>query len=404
MATSPGEQSPGEPVDHPTRSDAPIGGNTDPRFAPLRDAFASNFTPSDGDPGDLGAALAVVIDGRTVVDLWGGWREPAQRTLWQRDTLVNVYSVGKAVASAVILVIAERGELDLDRPVSTWWPELEAGRENGLSLRQVLSHRAGLPAIRQPMSDTDLFDWPTITAALARSEPWWTPGTAHGYHTNTLGFLVGEPARRVRGTSFGKIAAELVTSPARADVHVGLAPASHSRVATVDLGAGPPVPATLPDLDDPVLEMRHAAYFNPPGFSGFGTVNTARWRSAEIPSTNPHATAIGVARLFASLVGAGPEAPLLGRGMLHEATTVHSSGHDLVLDRDSRFGLGMMLPQDGRPIGVGPNSFGHYGFGGTLGFADPDANIGFGYVINRPGDRWQVPRTRRLLAALRECL
>ena len=389
----------------------PMAGSVDPQFDLVREAFAANFEPCEGDPGDLGAALAVVIDGRPAVDLWGGWREPARHTPWDRDTLVNVYSVGKAVASVATLALVERGDLELDLPVATWWPELSHKGNDGTTLRQVLAHRAGLPAIREPLEDDDLFDWDRMCAALARTEPWWSPGSAHGYHTNTLGFLLGEPARRVTGRRFGATVADLVTLPAGADLHIGLPASEHHRVAEVDGasaqdGLGPDAfgQRGQREQQDALVELRYCTYFNPPGLSGFGTVNTSRWRSAEIPSTNAHGTAMGVARVFASMVGAGTGPTLLGPELLGEAVTVHSAGHDLVLDRESRFGLGMMLPQDGRPMGLGPSSFGHYGFGGSLGFADRDARLGFGYVINRPGDRWQVPRTRRLLAALRECL
>ncbi len=261
--------------------------------------------------------------------------------------------------------------------------------------------------MRDQLAEDALFDWGTMTSALAETAPWWEPGTAHGYHTNTLGFLAGEPVRRVRGRRFGEVVSELVTGPVGADLYVGLPSSEHRRTATVEI---PEIPYSEAEAifggDDELAEMRLAAYFNPPGFSGFGTVNTAAWRSAEIPSTNPHGTALGVARVFAGLLGAGPDgAPaLLDQATLAEATREHSMGTDLVLDRPSRFGLGFMLSQPDRPIGSGQASFGHYGYGGSLGFADPDARLGFGYVLNRPGDRWQVPRTRRLLAALAECV
>lgn len=384
-----------------------IQGWVDPSFEPVREAFSTNFFPGDDDPGDLGAALAVIVDGRTVVDLWGGWCDPDRSRRWQRDTLVNLYSIGKAVTATVAMALVERGELDLDQPLARVWTEFGDHGKGAVTLRQVLAHRAGLPAVRDSLPDDALYNWKTMTSALAATDPWWEPDTAHGYHTNTLGFLVGEPARRVRGRRFGEIVAELVTGPVGADLSVGLPASEHHRVATVDLADITPEDGrAIFGGDDHESQMRFASYFNPPGFSGFGTVNTGAWRSAEIPSTNPHGTAMGVARVFSGLLGVGPDGapPLVSHATLAEATREHSSGTDLVLEKPSRFGLGFMLSQPERAIGVGTASFGHYGYGGSLGFADPDARLGFGYVLNRPGDRWRVPRTRRLLAALTECL
>lgn len=384
-----------------------IEGAVDPRFQALSDAFSANFSPSDGDPGELGAALAVIIDGRVVVDLWGGWCDLQRRRSWQRDTLVNLYSIGKAVTATVALALVERGELSLDHPLVNVWPEFGAGGKHDITLRQVLAHRAGLPAVRQRLVDDDMYRWETMTAALAATPPWWEPNTAHGYHTNTLGFLVGEPVRRALDCRFGDAVAELVTGPAGADLFVGVPASEHHRISTVDIPDNPFTDLNMAfDGEDDLDLMRMATYFNPPGFSGFGTVNTTPWRSSEIPSTNPHGTALSVAKVFAGLVGTDlDQTPaLLDPSILAEATSEHSMGLDLVLGRTSRFGLGFMLSQPDRPIGVGPASFGHFGYGGSLGFADPDARIGFGYVMNRPGDRWQVPRTRRLLAALTECL
>ena len=385
---------------------APIHGTVDPAFEAVRHAFARNFSPTDDDPGDLGAGLAVIADGRIVVDLWGGWRDRAATEPWEADTLVNAYSVGKAIASITTLALVEAGDLDLDAPVARWWPALAARGKGSITLRQVLAHQAGLPAAGRTLTADDAYDWSAITDALAETEPWWTPGTAHGYHTNTLGHLVGEPAVRVRGQRYGEVVRDVVARPVGADVHLGLRGSDLQRCAEVDTFEGVSA-AHLPDPgDDPVARLRHAAYVNPPELSGINVVNTERWRRAEVPSTNPHVTALGVARIMAAAIGAGPsDTPrLLPEPLVAEATTVHSSGPDLVLGRDSTIGLGLMLPQDDRPIGIGAASFGHYGFGGSLAFADTDAGIGFGYVISRPGDRWRVPRTRRLLDALADCL
>ncbi len=384
----------------------PIGGAVDPAFAAVRDAFVENFRPTDADPGDLGAAVAVYCDGMSVVDLWGGWREPDGQLPWEHDTLVNAYSIGKAVAAVTVLALVDDGLLDLDAPLEKAWPAFGQHGKGAVTLRWALSHRAAVPAVREVLGEEAMFDWKTMVDALARTPPWWEPGIEHGYHANTYGFLVGEPARRASGQRFGEVLAERVTRPLDLDFHIGLSRREHRRVATIDLPSPGPTDAAPRFPDDPDVVMRLHTYFNPSGLSGMGVVNTPEWRLAEIPSTNSHATARAVARLYAALAAGGEldGVGVVSESLVDDSRREHAAGPDRVLERDSRFGLGFMLDQPGRPVGIGPESFGHYGFGGSLGFADRGAAIGFGYVINRPGDRWQVPRTKRLLAALRECL
>lgn len=387
----------------------PVHGRVERGFEAVRVAFARNFDASpagDGlptDPGDLGAAVCVVIDGRVVVDLWGGWADLARTREWQADTLVNAYSVGKAVTAATALALVATGSLDLDAPIRDVWPEYDTHGKGSTSLRQLLSHRAGLPGIRRAVSVEEVLDFDTIAAALAAERPWWEPGAAHGYHVNTFGHLVAEPVCRVTGERFGATMRRVIAEPLGADVWIGLPVSEHHRVAEVDFIQELPEELMPHAGDDELSRMRRAAYFNPPGLSGIGTVNLPRWRSAEVPSTNMHATARGVARVFASLAGANAVTPVPA-SLVHEAATTASRGTDLVLERESHFGLGMMLHLDSRPIGISEGSFGHFGNGGSLGFADRDTRVGFGYVMNRPGDRWQVPRTRRLLGALAESL
>lgn len=413
--------------------DVPSGGHVDPAFAAVGDAFRSNFEPASDGLCDLGAALCVIAGGRVVVDCWGGWRDVAGRRAWGRDTLVNAYSVLKPVAATLALRVVETGTLDLDEPVAEVWPDFAREGKGSITLRQVLAHRAGLPAARPLLPDDALYDWDAMCAALVASEPWWEPGNAHGYHVNTFGFLVGEPVRRATGMTFAGALREMVTGPLDLDLHVGVADADLGRVADVDApvpaggGAGTDDPergtvrdasaagdtampegsvvmAARGDKDDGERRMMLLhTYFNPPGLSGFGIVNTVAWRQATIPSTNGHATARAVAAFYASLLP-GASRPLLSSEMLREATIAHSDGHDLILDRPSRFGLGLALHIDARPVGATASAYGHYGYGGSLGFADPDAGIAFAYLINRPGDRWQNPRTRGLLDALRACL
>jgi CubicO group peptidase (beta-lactamase class C family) len=239
-----------------------------------------------------------------------------------------------------------------------------------------------------------MYDWDLMTSALAAEEPWWAPGTGHGYHTNTFGFLVGELVRRVTGESVGRFFRREVAETLRADFWFGLPDSEDDRVAEFVF------PDALPPFQAAPL-MVQRAYMNPPGVSGLGTVNTRAWRAAEMPSTNGHATARAVAGIYAALLAG----ELLACGTLTEAVREVSSGPDLVLGRPSRFGLGFQLTQPERPLGPGQRGFGHFGAGGSLGFADPDAGLAFAYTPNQgEGPRWQNPRNRGLIRAVYESL
>lgn len=384
-----------------------IFGHCDERFAALRDAFAANFRELD----EVGAGLCVQIGGVRVVDLWGGHRDAARTQPWTEHTLVNAYSVGKGVVAMLVLALIERGEIALDRPVATIWPEFAASGKDRIGVRTLLAHGAGLPAVRERLPDDALYDWGRMCAALAGQAPYWEPGSAHGYHVNTYGFLAGELVRRVTRIGVGEALAQIVTGPAGADFHYGLAPRDHARVAEVV--------TSLPVLREeaqwalafpPTGDAEHDrmvwhAYFNPTGISGMGTVNLPAWRSAAIPSTNGHGTARGVATLYAAFLRGGPPGVRwAGDGLRAEATAIQADGDDRVTRRASRFGLGFQLAAPSRPIGASPRAFGHFGYGGSLGFADPDAGLAFGYLMNRPGERWNNPRTERLIDALYGCL
>jgi CubicO group peptidase (beta-lactamase class C family) len=383
-------------------SPIPIDGSSDPRFTAVRTAFAGNFA----EHGEIGAAVAVAIDGRLVVDLWGGHADAERRSLWGRDTLVNVFSVGKGFATFCALMLAHRGQLDFDRAVCRDWPEFAAGGKEGITLRHLLCHRAGLPSVREPLAEDAMLQWNVMTQALALQEPWWTPGTRVGYHVNTFGFLVGEVVRRVSGRTLGRFLRDEIAGPLGADVHIGLAAHDEQRVAEfiwAPEAQAPPLGPTPLTIEQ---QMIRNTYFNPPGLSGHGVVNTSEWRRAEIPSTNAHASARGVARVYAALAAGGTleGIELVGRATLAESVAEQAAGPDAVLGRASRFGLGFQLQHPERPLGPNPGAFGHFGAGGSLGFADPEAGLAFGYVMNRMGPRWRSPTLRNLLAALYSCL
>jgi CubicO group peptidase (beta-lactamase class C family) len=373
-------------------------GSCDPRFESVRAAFADNFVHH----GELGAAICVAVEGRVVVDLWGGRTndDPAARP-WTHDTLVNVYSVGKGLTALVVGALVGGGDVDLDERVAHCWPAFGCEDKDDLTVRDLLTHQAGLPAVRRPLPPGAMLDWPTMTDALAAERPWWTPRDGHGYHVNTFGFLVGEVVRRASGATVGSHLREIVAEPLGADLHIGLPARHHGRVADFQWAGPADLDGPPPELEGDEL-MGYNAYFNPAGLSGAGVVNTAAWREAEIPSTNAHATARGVARVYAALAAGGriDGVDVVDPGVLRELTTEQVAGPDRVLGRPSRFGVGFQLTQPERPLGPNPGAFGHFGAGGSLGFADPDAGVAFGYVMNNPSPGWQNPRNRALVDAV----
>ena len=399
-----------------------LAGHCDARFNAVRDALEGNFRDHD----ELGAAVHVRVGGRSVVDLWGGYRDLAGTSPWQRDTLVNVYSVGKGVLAILALGLVQRGLLDLDRPVRELWPEFGVEGKQAVSLRTLLSHRAGLPAVRRRLPEAAMFDWSLMCSELAGQPPYWEPDSAHGYHCNTFGYLVGEVVRRATGLDVGRALRRYVAGPLAADFFYGLPAVHHARTAdisTVDVKLSGPeqwamaFPATGDDEHD---TMVWHTYFNPGGISGLGFVNSERWRLAQIPSTNGHGTARAVSAIYDAVLSGpshsthspqSPEFPesregdrWLGAELLAEALRIHSDGEDRVLGRPSRFGLGFQLAQPGRPLGPNSEAFGHYGHGGSLGFADPVAGVAFCFLTNRPGKRWQTTRAGRLVDAVYQSL
>lgn len=379
-----------------------VGGFCDVAFVAVRDAFAGNF-----DDGKIGAACAVEIDGKPVVDLWGGCIDEARSRAWEQDTVVNAYSVGKPIVALAALQCVASGEVELDEAPTRWWPELIAGRR-GATVRQMLSHRAGVPAIRQPLTNDALWNWNTMCDALAETEPWWPPGTRHGYHVNTFGYLAGELARRVTGKMPGTWLREEIAGPLDADMAWGLSVEQQARCADVvwQSDTTPPAEWSDPGKLDDERAMYVLAHMNPPGISSLGVVNTSAWRETQVPSTNLHATARGVARLYSALAAGGSlrGVVVLDADILTEATKPQSEGWCPFLQREVTFGLGFQPTRPDRTFGPNDGSFGHFGAGGALGFADPAASLSFGYVMNAVKPRWQNTRNRALVDALYGCL
>lgn len=371
-----------------------FGGHVDPAFARVEVAFGDNFIRGS----EVGASVCVIVDGATVVDLWGGLARD-DGTPWGPDTLVNSFSVGKGVLGVVTAVCVARHHLGWDDRVAHHWPDFACGGKGSLTVTDLLGHRAGLPGIRRLLPDGTMLDWGAMCALLAAETPWWEPGALHGYHVNTFGFLVGEVLRRATGRDVGALLRDLVSGPLGADLHYGLDPREHHRVADLRWHAAA-VRAAPDDDADPSVVLQHRAYANPPGLSGVGWVNGPEWRSAQMPSTNMHASARGIARVFSAL--GDPE--FIPASTLAEATGEVSDGTDAVLGRRTRFARGFQLPIPERRFGPHEDAIGHFGAGGALGFYDPVARVGFGYTMNQMGNGWQNERNTALVSALYECL
>jgi CubicO group peptidase (beta-lactamase class C family) len=380
-------------------TDVAIEGICEARFARVRAAFAANFVNFR----ETGAAVALALDGRIVVDLWGGWADKARTRPWRRDTIVNVYSTTKGLTAICAHRLAGEGRLDLDAPVAEYWPEFAANGKGRITVRQLMNHRAGLPAVRRPLGLEDLYDWPTMTGALAAEEPWWEPGTRHGYHALTFGYLVGEAIRRVAGRSVGNYFRDEIAAPLGLDAHIGLDAREDGRVADM-IGAPPPAPgefnlfAEMAKNPDSVTARTFA---NPPVLS-IATVNSRGWRGAEIPAANGHTNARALARLYGALARGGEVdgVRVMAAREIPALSVEESYGADAVLLISTRFSPGFMLSQPGEEMGPNARAFGHPGAGGSLGFADPEAKIGFGYAMNRMGASILLdPRAKALIAA-----
>jgi len=358
-----------------------IDGHCEPRFTAVREEFFRNFTAR----GDVGASVCVYLDGARVVDCWGGHADAARARPWTADTIVSVASTTKGMVALCAHMLAERGKLDLDAPVARYWPEFARAGKEDIPGRWLLSHRAGLPAIRRALPPEALLDWSAMTAALAETTPWWPPGSRHGYHAITFGHLVGEVIRRVDGRSVGTFLREEVTGPLHADFFIGVPEEADARAATVL----PPPPPSEPTIWDTLLadpdSVSGRTFLNPPRAADL--INTRAWRAAEIPAANGHASARGIARVYAALARGGEldGVRLLTPVAIERAIVEQSSGRDEVLTFPTRFATGFMLGTPGGRFDCGPGrqTFGHPGHGGSIGFADPDARLAFGYVTNQ---------------------
>ncbi|MEE2981526.1 MAG: serine hydrolase domain-containing protein [Pseudomonadota bacterium] len=367
------------------------------RFAAIREAFENNLESGL----DQGAAFAVVYQGHVVVDLWGGHADAVGATPWTRDTLVNVWSTTKGVASLAIAMLVDRDKLDYEAPVADYWPEFAANGKQDVTLGCLMSHQAGLPGSDQPTTLEDIYDWHPFADGLAAMAPLWPPGSTAAYHPLSHGHLAGEVLRRVDGRTMGTFVAEEISRPLGMEFYIGLPEAEDGRAAETIVGPG---------TTDPIIEaedrpLARIGYLNPR--FPVDIPNQRPWRAAEIPAANGHGDAIGLAKLYGALAQGGSldGARLLGRGTLAAATEERFRGNEAGFDRPMAFGAGFMLNVD-HEFGPSDAAFGHSGWGGSFAYADPDAGLGVAYVMNRMlgfGDR-PDPRRLALLDALYSAL
>jgi CubicO group peptidase (beta-lactamase class C family) len=378
-----------------------INGECDPRFARVREAFAENFESR----GEVGASASVVVDGRCVADLWAGHADEARTRPWNRDTIVNVWSTTKGLCAMCAHRLADQGKLDLDAPVAKYWPEFAAGGKGSIPVTALLNHKAGLAAIKAPLKHDDIFNWEKVTGELARQEPWWQPGTKQGYHAITFGWLVGEVVRRVSGKSLGTYFREEIAQALGAEAYIGIGPEFDARVAEIIYAPEPKPgePNLFAEMMKDPASVSAMALFNPPTMFAQTTTNSRAWRGAEIPGANGHANARALARIYGTLARGGEVdgVKLFGPREIERCYTEQAFGRDAVLPLKTRFGLGFMLSQPGAQMGPNAHTFGHPGAGGSLGFADPDAKVGFGYAMNQMSNEPLLdPRAGALIEAI----
>lgn len=350
-----------------------IDGFCDDRFAAVRDAFEANFR----ERADVGASVAVSLEGDMVVDLWGGHRDAAKRLPWEQDTIVNVYSSTKTMAALCLLVLADRGEVDLYAKVSEYWPEYAQNGKAATQVRHFLSHSAGLSGMDEAFAGDAVYDWERMIHALERQAPWWEPGTASGYHAVTQGHLIGEVVRRVTGKTLGTFFREEIAGPLGADFHIGTPREAWPRIAEL-------IPPKQAPAGDARADSVAARTFRSPAVNARDAA-TDGWRLAEIPAANGHGNARSIVRVQTAVANLGRAwgVELLSEAGARRVFDEQSFGEDLVLGVPIRFGMGYGLTSEMMPMGPNPHIAYWGGWGGSTVVVDQDARLCVSYVMNR---------------------
>ena len=376
----------------------PVHGTYDERFREVVEAFVENYELEN----ELGSAVSVVIDGERVVDVWGGWADEDRRHEWQADTIVGMMSVAKGVTAIAFNMLVDRGLIDLDAPVARYWPEFTQNGKADVLVRWVLDHRAGLPVLTpEKLWPGACFDREAMVTALAAQAPLWEPGTVAAYHVHTQGYLLGEIMRRVDGRLVGPFVREEITGPRGIDYWIGLPEADFGRC--TDLLPDPDARLLAATEKEAPETLRHLAFEQNPHWPWRRLLNSSEWRGGEIASGSGHGNARAVASVYGTLV-AGAE--LMSAAGLARMATVQHDQIELLQERHYRQGLGVLLNSpDAVYMGPNPASFGHHGIGGSIGFGDPDARIGFSYSTNQMhAVGTNGPRAARLIDALYNAL
>ena len=354
-------------------------GSCAPGFEAVRAAFEHNHRSGS----EMGSAVAVTLKGQLVVDLWAGQitTDHSPLTDWDRNTVITTWSVTKSMVALCCHLLADRGLLDLYAPIAKYWPEFVAAGKESITTAHVLSHASGVSGFEHPVVAADMWDWNKMVSLLAEQAPWWEPGTQSGYHILTQGYLLGEVIRRITGVTVGQFFASEIAGPLNADFHIGISAANDERIAHVVAAAAE---IDIPEGAADTIAARSAAY---PRRSAL-IANTHEWRRAEVPSSNGHGNARSIARIH-SMVANGGEVDgvrILSEAACERIFEQQTYGVDLVLGRVIRQGLGFGLVSPEMPLSPNARSCYWFGRGGSLGVIDCDAQMSFGYVVNRMED------------------
>ena len=359
--------------------DVTVHGEVHPGLEQVKDTFANNWQRIE-----VGASLVVYHGDMKVVDLWGGYQDSAATRPWDENTLVNVYSTTKGLASIAVAVLADQGQLDFDAKVVEYWPEFGAAGKAGVTVAQLLSHQAGLCGVSQKLTVEDLYDWDNMIGLLTAQEPLWKLGTAVGYHAITWGYFPGELIRRITGMTLGQYFHEHVAAPLRADCFIGLPDTELNRVADL---IGPNRARIQPEPPDEGSESPplYSIALQNPLIRPYKDACSTAWRKAEIPAANGQANARGIATAYAPMANGGQwnGTRIISETGIAAATKLEVGDQiDLVTGRPMRRSRGFIHNTEGS-YGPNENSFGHAGAGGSVGFADPVNHIAFGYAMNQ---------------------
>lgn len=352
-----------------------VQGFCDERFAAVEETFQARLDADE----ELGASIAIVLDGEYVVDIWGGWADAERTTPWAENTITNVWSSTKTVTNLAPLLLVDRGELDVHAKVAKYWPEFAAGGKEDIEVRHLLSHTSGVSAWEQPVVLEDIYDWEKSTARLAAQAPWWEPGTVSGYHALNQGHLVGEVVRRITGVPLGKFVAQEIAGPLGADFHIGLDPAEFGRIANVV--PPPPLPVDLAAMGMDSVVVKTLTGPGPDATVAW----TPEWRQADIGAGNGHGNARSLARIGSVISHGGTvgDVRLLGMPAIDTIFEEQSNGMDLVLGAPVRFGVGYGLPGPTTPYLPDGKVCFWGGWGGSAVVNDLDRRATFSYAMNR---------------------